>query len=262
MTSPNRAARVAAAAAVGYLAGTFPSADLATRAAARGADLRAQGSGNPGALNAAAVLGRRWGLAVLGADMAKGALAGVAGRAIGGDAGAYAAATSRRSPGTSPPCGRDSGEARVWPRRPERASRSSPRTSRSTPLVAATSAVASQRAETSIQVSCAVWTAAALVWWRRGLPNAWGPKPGPGLPAFAAVSSTMILSKFRARPEAVGRDRRRHRLCVDAAARSGPDRHDVRMRTDDRDGRRRPLSGRRRARHFASSIGGWVPVRA
>jgi hypothetical protein len=65
-------------------------------------------------------------------------------------------------------------------------------------VVAATSAAASQQAERSIQVSCGVWTIAAIVWWRRGLPNAWGPPPGPGLPLSAAVSSAMILAKFRA----------------------------------------------------------------
>lgn len=190
-------ARVVAAAGVGYLAGTFPSADLATRIAARGLDLRAEGSGNPGALNAAAVLGRRWGLAVLAADMAKGTFAGLAGRAIAGDDGAYAAATGSIAGHIAP----------VW-----NGFRGGKGVATSAgaclavfpayfPLdaaVAATSAAASQQAERSIQVSCAVWTAAAVLWWRRGLPNGWGPTPGPALPMFAAVSSAMILAKFRA----------------------------------------------------------------
>ena len=72
----NRLTPTLLAAATGYLAGSIPSADIATRLARTNVDdLRATGSGNPGALNAAAVLGRRWGAAVLGADMAKGAAA-------------------------------------------------------------------------------------------------------------------------------------------------------------------------------------------
>ncbi len=190
-------ARVAAAAGIGYLAGTFPSADLATRIAARGTDLRAEGSGNPGALNAAAVLGRRWGIAVLVADMAKGTVAGLAGRAVAGDAGAYAAATGSIAGHIAP----------VWNgfRGGKGVATSAGACLAVFPAyfpidaaVAATSAAASQQAERSIQVSCAVWTTAAVVWWRRGLPNAWGPTPGPGLPLFAAASSAMILAKFRA----------------------------------------------------------------
>ncbi len=190
-------ARVAAAGGLGYLVGTFPSADIATRLAARGTDLRAEGSGNPGALNAAAVLGRRWGLAVLAADMAKGAVAGTVGRAVASDAGAYAAATGSIAGHIAPMWNGFRGGKGVA-------------TSAGACLavfpayfpidavVAATSAAASQQAERSIQVSCAVWTASAVLWWRRGLPNGWGPSPGPGLPVFAAVSSAMILAKFRA----------------------------------------------------------------
>src|SRR2546421_6942387 len=80
-------------AAVGYVIGMFPSADLVARLASRGSvDLRASGSGNPGGLNAARVLGRKWGLLVIVMDAAKGAVAGFVGLAIG-DAAAYAAGT-------------------------------------------------------------------------------------------------------------------------------------------------------------------------
>lgn len=195
--SSRRIARVAAAGGLGYLAGTFPSADVAARLAARGTDLRVEGSGNPGALNAAAVLGRRWGLAVLAADMAKGAIAGVAGRSVAGTAGAYAAATGSIAGHIAP----------VWKRfRGGKGVATSAGACLAVfpvyfPIdaaVAAAGAAASQRAERSVQLSCAAWTAAALLWWRRALPNAWGPEPGPGLPLFAAVSSAMILAKFRA----------------------------------------------------------------
>src|SRR5215213_11954344 len=82
---------------IGYVIGMFPSADLVARLASGGpdqaaVDLRAAGSGNPGGLNAARVLGKKWGLLVIVMDAAKGALAGFAGLAMG-DAGAYAAGT-------------------------------------------------------------------------------------------------------------------------------------------------------------------------
>lgn len=60
------------AAVVGYLVGSIsPAALLARRA---GVDLRAAGSGNPGATNVGRVLGPRVGLGVGLADVAKGAL--------------------------------------------------------------------------------------------------------------------------------------------------------------------------------------------
>ena len=86
-------ARLVAAGGAGYLAGTLPSADLAARAAG-GGDLRRRGSGNPGAANAATVLGARWGAAVLVADIAKGAGATLVGRGLAGAVGADLAGTA------------------------------------------------------------------------------------------------------------------------------------------------------------------------
>ena len=40
------------------------------------------------------------------------------------------------------------------------------------------------------------WVAAALLWWRKGWANAWGPRPTAALPAAAAVSTAVILFKF------------------------------------------------------------------
>lgn len=57
---------------IAYLAGSIPSAHIAGRL--RGIDLRKQGSGNLGATNVARVLGWKTGVAVLLADMLKGAL--------------------------------------------------------------------------------------------------------------------------------------------------------------------------------------------
>lgn len=190
-------ARLVTAGVLGYLLGTFPSADVATRLAGSGSDLRDEGSGNPGALNAAAVLGRRWGLAVLAADMGKGAAAGKLGRAVAGDAGAYVAATASIAGHIAP----------VWSgfRGGKGVATSAGACLAVFPVyfpidaaVAFATAAASQQAERSIQISSAAWTAAAVLWWRRSLPNAWGPAPSPALAGFAAVSSVMILAKFRA----------------------------------------------------------------
>jgi glycerol-3-phosphate acyltransferase PlsY len=49
-------------------------------------------------------------------------------------------------------------------------------------------------------IASTAWVAAGVLWWRRGWPNAWGPEPTAALPAAAAVSSAVILSRFLANP--------------------------------------------------------------
>lgn len=70
-----------AAIGIGYLLGSIPSAALAARL--RGRRIFDVGSGNMGAMNAARNLGFGFGFAVLGADVAKGALATWAGMWMG-----------------------------------------------------------------------------------------------------------------------------------------------------------------------------------
>lgn len=186
------------AALLGYLAGTIPSADIATRLARSDVDdLRTTGSGNPGATNAAAVLGTKWGLAVLIADISKGAIAGVLGRLIAGSAGAFIAATTAIGGHILPVWSRGHGGKGVA-------------TSAGACLavfpayfpidtaVAVVGATANRNAQRAIWWSCAAWVASSLVWWRRRLPNVWGPEPTVGLPLFAIAGSAMILAKFRA----------------------------------------------------------------
>lgn len=191
------------AAALGYLVGTFPSADIATRLARTAVtDLRAAGSGNPGGLNAAAVLGSRWGAAVMAADIAKGTVAGLAGRMVAGPAGGYAAATTSIGGHILP----------VWSgfRGGKGVGTSAGACLAVFPAffpidvtVAATAAAAGRNAERAVWTSCAAWTLSSLVWWRRRWPNLWGPPPTAGLPVFAVAGSAMILTKFRLarRPE-------------------------------------------------------------
>lgn len=201
MAPASAVAAATIAAAWGYLTGSIQSADAATRlAGGSGTDLRVAGSGNPGALNAAAVLGPRWGVAVLVADMAKGAAAGAIGRLLGGPAGAYAAATAAIAGHIAPPWTRGRGGKGVA-------------TSAGACIavfpayfpidaaVAAAAATSRRDAERTIWISSTAWVAAAFLWWRRQLPNAWGPPPTLGLPLFALAGSIMIVAKFRAARE-------------------------------------------------------------
>ena len=180
---------------IGYMIGMFPSADLVTRVATRGqVDLRASGSGNPGGLNAARVLGKKWGLAVIILDVAKGTIAGFVGLALG-DAGAYAAGTAviaghcwpvwngfRGGKGVAAAGG---SFLAVFPAM--------------TPINgAATVAVvlATRNSRFAIRTSLAVWVVAAVVWWAADLPNWWGPAAGPGLLVYAVLGAGMVLVRF------------------------------------------------------------------
>ena len=189
---------VAAAGVVGYLVGTVPSADVAARLATGGAtDLRSAGSGNPGAANAIAALGKAWGSAVLAADIAKGALACVAGGRLAGAAGANLA-------GTAAVVGH------CWPvwngfRGGKGVAVSSGQCLATFPVyfpidlvVALVAARLRRRAFPATAMASAAWVGSGVLWWRRGWPNAWGPLPGPTLPLCAAATSAVIMARFAA----------------------------------------------------------------
>jgi len=183
----------------GYVLGTFPTAVVVTRLATRGAvDIRSVGSGNPGGLNTALVVGKRWGAVVMLVDAAKGLAGGLVGWAIGGDAGAYAGATAAIAGHIFP----------VWTgfRRGGKGVATSAGSVLAVfpvffPLdaaVAAAGAIGVRNARRAIELSSAVWVAAGLGWWLADLPNLWGPEPSWGLFAFCAVSAALILGKFAA----------------------------------------------------------------
>ena len=71
---------------VAYMLGTFPSAQLIANA--RGVDITAAGSGNPGAANIGRTLGRKLGVLVFLLDGLKGAISTAVGYAFAGYAGA------------------------------------------------------------------------------------------------------------------------------------------------------------------------------
>ena len=193
--------RTLIAAAIGYLAGTFPTADIVARYAAGrngeiAMDLRAAGTGNPGALNAAKVLGWKYGAVVLAGDLVKGVLASLAGRALAGDNGAYAAGSGAVIGHCAP----------LWSGfRGGKGLATSAGTSLicfpaympiDVSLAAGTLMLSRGRAGTATYVASAVFIGAAVYWWRARNGNFWGPRPTIGLPLYALSSSAIIAYRF------------------------------------------------------------------
>jgi glycerol-3-phosphate acyltransferase PlsY len=181
---------------VGYLIGTFPSADIVTRLVSRGAvDIRESGSGNPGGLNAMRVLGRKWGALVMLLDTVKGVVAGFVGLAIG-DAAAYAAGTAAIAGHVWP----------VWTRfRGGRGVATAGGSFLSVfppffPIAAVFALVVTllrRRPAFTVVLVCPLWVAAAAVWWASDLSNWWGPEPAAGLLVYAVLGALMVLARFR-----------------------------------------------------------------
>jgi glycerol-3-phosphate acyltransferase PlsY len=185
-----------AAATAGYLVGTIPSADAAARLATGGAtDLRTQGSGNPGAVNAMEVLGQGWGYGILAADTLKGVLACAVGRRLAGGSGAHVAGTAAVVGHCFPVWNRFRGGKGV-------AVSLGQCVATFPAYVPVDLAVAwavgkwTGRALPGTAVASATWVAAGTLWTWRRWPNLWGPAPTAALPVTSAVSSAVILYKF------------------------------------------------------------------
>jgi glycerol-3-phosphate acyltransferase PlsY len=132
---------------------------------------------------------------VLAVDVGKGVAAGFAGRALGGDSGAYLAAILVIAGHILPLWSRFRGGKGVA----TAAGACFAVFPAYFPIfiaLAAITAIATRRAETVAQVSGAAWIIAATVWWTASLPNAWGPEPDFGLLAFAGAATGLILLKF------------------------------------------------------------------
>jgi len=210
MKKSNSAFKIGLAALTGYLAGTFPTADIVARYVAtqngdQTVDLRSAGTGNPGALNAAKMLGWKFGAIVLAGDIIKGAFASAAGRALAGDNGAYVAGSGAVMGHCAPVwSGLRGGKGLA--------------TSAGTALVcfpaympvdialaAGTLALSRGRAGTATYVASAIFIAAAVYWWRAKKGNLWGPKPTAGLPLYAITSSAIIAYRFLTAPSMLER---------------------------------------------------------
>ena len=47
----------------------------------------------------------------------------------------------------------------------------------------------------SVGISSAAWLLASVLWWKRGLPNLWGPRPTGALPLANAATTLVIASR-------------------------------------------------------------------
>ena len=198
---PDRVRSAAFAGAIGYLLGTFPTADLVARCASGGAiDLRSAGSGNPGTANAATVLGAKAGAAVLVGDIGKGAAASAIGAAVAGPVGAHVGGSAavighcypvwtgfRGGKGVATSIGQCLATFPAY-----------------FPIDAAVGVATAampwwrQRAFTATAVSSVCWVVGGVVWWRRGLRNLWGPRPTIARPIASVVSSAVIAQRVLA----------------------------------------------------------------
>jgi glycerol-3-phosphate acyltransferase PlsY len=185
-------------AAGAYALGSFPSADLASRLLTGGAvELRRAGSGNPGGVNARRLLGPWAGRAVIAADVAKGVTACFLGRRLAGDVGAHVAGVTAVAGHCYPPWSRFRGGKGVattfgqclytFPAY--------------APVDAAVATAVARRpglrrpALVSVAVSSGLWLLASVVWWRRGWPNLWGPRPTAALPLANAATVVVIATR-------------------------------------------------------------------
>ena len=167
----------------GYLAGTFPSADVASRLATGGrVDLRTAGTATPAPSTPPSSSGPGGGSACSSPTPAKGALGAGVGRGLAGPGGAYAAATTSIAGHIAP----------VWTQfRGGKGVATSagaclavfPAYFPIDAAVAAVGAARSRNAEAAVRLSSTVWVAAAVLWWWRGWPNLWGPEPTDRAPA-------------------------------------------------------------------------------
>jgi acyl phosphate:glycerol-3-phosphate acyltransferase len=193
-----RAVRLIAAAAGGYLFGSLPSADVAGRVVTGGSvDVRSSGTGNPGGMNARRVLGHRIGAVVIAADIAKGAAACGWGRRRAGDVGAHLAGAAAVAGHCYP----------LWSgfRGGKGVATSFGQCLYTFPAyapvdLALAAGVArlpgqSRPALASVAVSSIAWLFASVAWWRRSLPNLWGPRPTAALPLANAATVLVIASR-------------------------------------------------------------------
>ena len=191
--------RLSRAATVGYLLGTMPSADTVARLVSRGrVDLRRAGSGNPGAMNAIRLLGPRAGYIVMAADIGKGALASTVGRGIAGPLGAHVGGTAAVIGHCFPVWNGFKGGKGVAASVGQCLATFPAYAPIDLGVAAVTAAVPwwKQRAFAATAVASVTWVAGGFVWWRKRLPNLWGPRPSAALPFASAVSSAVILYKF------------------------------------------------------------------
>lgn len=191
--------RLLTASAIGYLLGTVPSADLASRLIrGRQVDLRGVGSRNPGGVNAVRALGATAGRAVIVADVMKGFAACALGRATAGDTGAHAAGVAAVVGHCYPLWNGFRGGKGVATSFGQCLYTFPAGAPLDLALAVGVARIPGLRRPglTSTVVSTVVWLAASVVWWKRRLPNSWGPPPTVALPIANAATALVIASRF------------------------------------------------------------------
>jgi acyl phosphate:glycerol-3-phosphate acyltransferase len=193
-----RSGRFAVSIGVGYLLGTFSTADVVAKRVAGDVDLRTVGTGNPGAANAIQVLGTKAGLAVMAGDIAKGVLACGVGGALAGPAAAHLAGTASVAGHCYPVWNGFKGGKGVATSVGQCLATFPIYFPIDVGVAAATAAVPAfkQRAFAATLASSVCWVAGGVVWWIKGGRNLWGPKPSIMLPVSALLSSSMIAQRF------------------------------------------------------------------
>ena len=201
----NRLGRLAVATLGAYLLGSVQSADIAARLAARQdgsghRDLRVHGTRNPGGLNAAKVLGPRWGLGVMAADIAKGAVASALGRRIAGDDGGYAAGTAAVIGHCLPVWSGFRGGKGIATSAGSAAVCFPAYMPVDIAVASGTLGLSRGSANRAAYISSSLFVVASVLWWRGGRRNLWGPSPTWGLPVYAALTGGLIAWRFYSAP--------------------------------------------------------------
>jgi glycerol-3-phosphate acyltransferase PlsY len=182
----------------GYLLGTFPSSDIAANLATGGAvDLRSSGTGNPGGMNARRVLGRGVGSLVIAADIGKGFGACAWGRRSAGDLGAHVAGVAAVAGHCYPLWRRFRGGKGVATSFGQCLFTFPVYAPVDVALATTVARVPGVRrpALVSVGVSSTAWLLASVLWWKRRLPNLWGPGPTAALPLANAATVFVIASR-------------------------------------------------------------------
>lgn len=194
-----RSIRLLVAAGLGYLLGTVPSADIVSRLTTGGrVDLRTSGSRNPGAVNAGRVLGPTAGRAVMVADVAKAYAGCASGRAVAGDLGAHiggvAAVVGHCYPALKDFDG-GKGLATSFGQCLYTFPVASPV---NLGLAIGVARIPGLRrpGRVSTAVASSGWLLMSLLWWRRCLPNSWGPKPTAALFVANCATVGVVASRF------------------------------------------------------------------
>jgi len=194
-----RVARLLAAAVLGYFLGTVPSADIVARRVTNGrVDIRRAGSGNPGAVNAGRVLGANPGRAVLIADVAKGFLGCTAGKVVAGELGAHVGGTAAVL-GHCYPIWSDFDGGKGLATSFGQCLHTFPVAAPvDLGLAVGVARVPGLRRPGLVSTAAASigWLAMSLVWWRRQLPNSWGPRPSAALVVANCATVAIVASRF------------------------------------------------------------------